>query len=87
MIHFILYSTTLLDSMDIFSFTLTFTIYSYMLTRVLTLAQFTQPRTVRAAMHSSCSLAQSTRSYAQSLHSQRAAMHSSCLLVYKPLCN
>ena len=36
-----------------FSFTLTFSIYSYMLTLVLTLAQSAQPCTVRAASHSS----------------------------------
>ena len=53
-IHFILYSTLWTS----FSFTLTFTIYSYILTLVLTLAQFTQPCTVCAAMHSSHSHAQ-----------------------------
>ena len=84
MIHFILYSTTLLDSMDIFFFhtyLYYLLIHAYSSTYSCTVrvamhslrshAQFAQPCTVCAAMHSSCSLA-------QFLHSPHAAMHSPC---------
>ena len=92
-IHFILYSTTLLDFTDIFflhTYLYYLLIHAYSSTYSCTVrvamhsprshAQFAHPCTVRASMHSSCSLA-------QFLHSPHTAMHSSCLLVYKPLCN
>ena len=86
MIHFILYSTTLLDFTDIFflhTYLYYLLIHAYSSTYSCTVrvamhsprshAQFTQPCTVRAASHSSCTVhtqpctvpAQSTRSHAQ----------------------